>query len=183
VEDEQSLENSRFVRASIVTTRRASTSRASAPRHSMRGICSALSNRELQLLGRRVRHRKQTKPHLSNRELSTKRCRNAFRAPLPLLRQISNRFGPLLTGSASQTECDVTHSEQTMEKFLTGARTHIRVFRFSPFSNLRKLRNQTPTRGTTPAPPIGVLRLAMLPCCRRYQPAISGIFCRPAGKR
>jgi hypothetical protein len=30
-----------------------------------------------------------------------------------------------LTGSASQTEIDVTHRKQTTKKFLTGARTHI----------------------------------------------------------
>ena len=97
MEDEQSLEDSRFVRASIIATRRASTSRATAPRHPMPGICSALSNRELQLLERPVRHRKQTKPVPSNRELSTNRCRNASRTPLMLLRQIHNWSGPLLT--------------------------------------------------------------------------------------
>src|ERR1700735_2415038 len=52
---------------------------------------------------------------------------------------IHHRFRPFLTGSGSQTECDVTYSKQTTEKFLTGARTHIKrstfrtVFRhFSP---------------------------------------------------
>src|ERR1700734_4334714 len=33
---------------------------------------------------------------------------------------------PFLTGSWSQTEFAVTHSKQTTEKFLTGARTHIK---------------------------------------------------------
>jgi len=37
---------------------------------------------------------------------------------------------PLLTGTAPQTEFSVTHSKQTTEKFLTGARTHIRIFSF-----------------------------------------------------
>src|SRR5580704_6487785 len=31
-----------------------------------------------------------------------------------------------LTGSGSQTECDVTHSKQTIAQFLTGARMHIK---------------------------------------------------------
>jgi len=35
---------------------------------------------------------------------------------------------PLLTGTAPQTEFSATYSKQTMEKFLTGARTHIRIF-------------------------------------------------------
>jgi hypothetical protein len=176
VEDEQSLEDSKFVRAAMITPQRASTCRASAPRRTMRGICSAfpnreltmrqasasransvirgicfaLSNRELQLLEPPVRPRKQTKPTLSNRELSTNRCRNDSRTPLLLLRQIYNWSRRLLTGSASQTECDVTRSKQTTERFLTGARTHIRVFRFSPFSIARKPRNQIPHPQNTP---------------------------------
>jgi hypothetical protein len=40
-------------------------------------------------------------------------------------------FSPFLTGSASQTESSVTHSKQTTETFLTGARTAIKQFRFS----------------------------------------------------
>jgi hypothetical protein len=42
---------------------------------------------------------------------------------------------PLLTESAPQSEFRVTHSKQTTEKFLTGARTHIRIFNFSPFTS------------------------------------------------
>jgi hypothetical protein len=191
VQDEQSLEDSKFVRAAITTPRRASTSRSSAPRCAMRGICSALSNRkltmrrasasgansvmrgicfafsnrELQLLERPVRHRKQTKPALSNRELSANRCRNDSGAPLPLLPQTYNWSRPFLTGSASQTECDVTHSKQTTESFLTGARTHIKVFRFSPFSNAKAAKRGAVPRNTPPVPLIGVLRSSMLPCC------------------
>ena len=41
---------------------------------------------------------------------------------------------PLLTGTASQTEFHATYSKQTSEKILTGARTHIRIFNFSPFT-------------------------------------------------
>jgi hypothetical protein len=48
---------------------------------------------------------------------------------------------PLLTGTASQTEFALTHSKQTTEKFLTGARTHIKVFEFLSFTtqNLAQL--------------------------------------------
>ena len=41
---------------------------------------------------------------------------------------------PLLIDSAPQTEFRATHSKQTTEKFLTGARTHISIFNFSPFT-------------------------------------------------
>jgi len=47
---------------------------------------------------------------------------------------------PLLIDSAPQTEFVLTHSKQTTEKFLTGARTHIRIFSFSP------LTTQNPTQ-------------------------------------
>ena len=40
---------------------------------------------------------------------------------------------PLLIDSALPTEFRATHSKQTTEKFLTGARTHISIFNFSPF--------------------------------------------------
>jgi hypothetical protein len=40
-----------------------------------------------------------------------------------------SRYSTLLTGSGPQTEIDVTCSKQTTEKFLTGARTHIRETR------------------------------------------------------
>jgi len=41
---------------------------------------------------------------------------------------------PLLIDSAPQTEFAATYSKQTTKKFLTGARTHIRIFNFSPFT-------------------------------------------------
>jgi hypothetical protein len=41
---------------------------------------------------------------------------------------------PLLIDSAPQTEFALTHSKQTTEKFLTGARTHIRIFSFCTFT-------------------------------------------------
>ena len=41
---------------------------------------------------------------------------------------------PLLTGSAPQTEFNATRSKQTTKKFLTEARTHIRIFEFSTFT-------------------------------------------------
>src|ERR1700689_4577130 len=48
---------------------------------------------------------------------------------------------PLLIDTALQTEFHVTHSKQTPRKFLTGDRTHIRIFDFSPFTtqNLAQL--------------------------------------------
>ena len=39
---------------------------------------------------------------------------------------ISPRFRPFLTGSAPQTEFDVTYSKQTTAPFLTGSRTAIK---------------------------------------------------------
>src|ERR1700735_659596 len=57
---------------------------------------------------------------------------------------ISSLPAPFLTGSAPQTECDVTHSKQTAGTFLTGARTAFRPFRFSrdfsahPFASTAK---------------------------------------------
>jgi len=41
---------------------------------------------------------------------------------------------PLLTGSALPIEFPVTPSKQRKRKFLTGARTHISIFNFCPFS-------------------------------------------------
>src|SRR5580704_10141027 len=45
------------------------------------------------------------------------------------LSQICKWSRPLLTGSAPQTEFGLTYRKQTAEKFLTGARTHIREMR------------------------------------------------------
>jgi hypothetical protein len=41
---------------------------------------------------------------------------------------------------------------------------------------------RTPAMNTSAAPQIGVLRPPMLPCCQRYQPAISGIACSRVGR-
>jgi hypothetical protein len=99
------------------------------------------SNRELQLLEPPLTHRKQTVAPRSNRELSTNQCSYNSRALVPRcsflsgsLRSLSGLVArhyplatrPVLTGSGTQTEIDVTRSKQTTEKFLTGARTHIR---------------------------------------------------------
>ena len=46
----------------------------------------------------------------------------------------SSRPRPFLTGSAPQTELTVTHSQQTLEKILTGARMHINEFANPHFS-------------------------------------------------
>jgi|ERR1700735_1831305 hypothetical protein len=56
----------------------------------------------------------------------------------PFLGGFCEEFRPFLTGSAPQTETHVTHSKQTTEKFLTGARTHFKLSpnwpKFSPKS-------------------------------------------------
>ena len=77
-------------------------------------IAEPLSNREHELLESSLTHRKQSVASQSNRELSTNpRCGNS-RSLIAVPR--------FLTGSASQTEFDVTHSKQTTAHFLTGAR-------------------------------------------------------------
>jgi hypothetical protein len=40
---------------------------------------------------------------------------------------------PFLTGTAPQTEFVLTHSKQTTDKFLTGARTHLSFLSFCHF--------------------------------------------------
>jgi hypothetical protein len=80
---------------------------------------------------------------LSNRELSTIRNFAATSAlardrvaVLPRGPRIAGRgsrpLAPFLTGSASQTEFDVTPTKQKVEKFLTGARTTFKVAQFRP---------------------------------------------------
>jgi hypothetical protein len=49
--------------------------------------------------------------------------------------QIRKWSRPLLTESDSQTEFSLTYRKQTTEKFLTGARTHIRETRFAQHSD------------------------------------------------
>jgi hypothetical protein len=102
------------------------------------------SNRERQLLEPPLTHRKQTVGPRSNRELSTNQCSCNSHALIPLCSLLSGTLRPLsglvtrhyplatrpvLTGSAPPTEIDVTCSKQTTEKFLTGARTHIKETR------------------------------------------------------
>jgi hypothetical protein len=50
---------------------------------------------------------------------------------------------PLLIDSTSPTEFDVTHSKQSIRKFLTGARTHISVSRFCANKWSRSLLTET----------------------------------------
>ena len=88
-----------------------------------------LSNRERQLLEPPLTHRKQTVGPCSNRELSTELGSGNFHLSGALLSQDLPRQMQFLTGSAPQTEIDVTRSKQTTEKFLTGARTHIKETR------------------------------------------------------
>ena len=105
---------------------------------------SPISNRELDLLERALSHCKQTTATVSNRELSTVRYSTigTVLAALPARGNLSPLWErrsrsaisdtnsrpvrPFLTGSASQTEFGVTPTKQTTEKFLTGARTHIK---------------------------------------------------------
>ena len=66
---------------------------------------------------------------------------------------------PLLTGTAPQTEFRATHSKQTTEKFLTGARTHISIFNFSPFptqnsGQLIQLLHALPAHKYVPSAPL-----------------------------
>ena len=77
------------------------------------------SNRELRLLESSLTHRKQTVASRSNRELSTKPCCANPHIPI--------RRAPFLTGSASHSKFDVTHSKQSPEKILTGARTQLKT--------------------------------------------------------
>ena len=91
------------------------------------------SNRELDLLDRGVSHGKQRKATRSNRELWT------VENPAKIVNSSSFRMseelsGPVisatnfrqptsfLTGTASHSEFGVTHSKQTADEFLTGAR-------------------------------------------------------------
>ena len=109
--------------------RRASVSRSS---NELRGIRFALSNRELNLLERKLSHCKQTNAAASNRELSTIcnpaivsisnpafSSKNLTSKSLLTDRQES-RFLP---GSAQNVECDVSSRKQTPKEFLPGATT------------------------------------------------------------
>jgi hypothetical protein len=102
---------------------------ASAPQRTMRGTRFVLSNRELELLEPPLTHRKQTTAPRSNRELSTTQCSYNFHLSGALLSNGLPHQTQFLTGSGPQTEIDVTCSKQTTEKFLTGARTHIKETR------------------------------------------------------
>jgi hypothetical protein len=83
-------------------------------------------NRQTRVFKNAVTTTKQRTATCSNRQ------KIKFRAPDNLQISSFNRssfhpaFRPFLTGSAPRTEFDVTHSKQTIQKFLTGARTHIR---------------------------------------------------------
>jgi hypothetical protein len=114
-----------------LTMRPASASRASALRRTTRGICSAISNRELELLEPSLTYRKQTTAPNSNRELPTKRNSQSSQVLSPLPPQIRKWSRPLLPGSAQNVESDVTSTKQTTEDFLPGARTPARQTRFA----------------------------------------------------
>jgi hypothetical protein len=63
------------------------------------------------------------------------------------LRTKSFVFPAFLTGSASQTEFDVTPTKQTTEKFLTGARTHIKDFKIRRLIQLDRRGEPAPRGG------------------------------------
>jgi hypothetical protein len=102
-----------------------------------------ISNRELDLLERPLSHCKQRKATVSNRELSTIRdstgidtANSSQVSEGPSSAAVSDlnsrKLTPFLTGSGSQTEFAVTCSRQTLKKFLTGARTAMKVAQFRP---------------------------------------------------
>ena len=89
-------------------------------------------NRQTRVFKNAVTSTKERTATCSNRQ------KIKFRTPDDLRTSSSNgsafrpAFRPFLTGSAPQTKPDVTHSKQTAEKFLTGARTHIKLFIIRP---------------------------------------------------
>jgi hypothetical protein len=99
------------------------------------------SNRELDLLERHLSHCKQREATGSNRELSTVcdstgigTANSSQISESPSSAAVSDpnsrKLTTFLTGSASQTEFVVTHSKQTSDEFLTGARTAFTVSQF-----------------------------------------------------
>jgi hypothetical protein len=109
----------------------------------LRGIRLALSNRELNLLERKLSHCKQTKAAGSNRELSTI-CNPAIvslsnttfssknlTSKSPLTDRLeclgrtkgSGELPIFLPGSSQNVECDVSSRKQSPKKFLPGATT------------------------------------------------------------
>ncbi len=108
---------------------------SSAPRRTTRGICSAFSNREPELLEPSLTYRKQTTAPSSNRELPTKRNSQSSQVLSPIPPRIHKWSRPLLPGSAQNVESDVTSTKQTTEDFLPGATTHIRETRFAQHSD------------------------------------------------
>src|SRR6202046_1359726 len=101
-------------------------------------IAKPLSNRELRLLESSLTHRKQTVASRSNRELQTKPCCANPHIPI--------RRAPFLTGSAPHSKFDVTHSKQSTEKILTGARTHIKISIAPLYSSSAHLSSSLPSR-------------------------------------
>jgi hypothetical protein len=98
-----------------------------------RGPWRSLSNRELDLLERGLSHCKQRKATVSNRELWTVENptkivnSSSFRMSEELSGPVISgtnfrRLTSFLTGTASHSEFVVTHSKQTNDEFLTGAR-------------------------------------------------------------
>src|ERR1700735_1793277 len=95
-------------------------------------------NRELRLFESSLIHRKQTVASRSNRELSTNLCCGNPR--------ILIRNAPFLTGSASHSKFNVTHSKQSLDKILTGARTAIKDLDFPLHFSSARLSSSLPSR-------------------------------------
>jgi hypothetical protein len=92
---------------------------------------------------------------------------------------------PLLIDSAPPIEFRVTHSKQTTEKFLTEARTHIRIFNFSPFTTqnptqLIQLLQRNPNKIPKTVPPENATVSAFL--SRRFTRASLRFHALPASK-
>src|SRR6202046_2405768 len=101
-------------------------------------LAKPLSNRECKLLESSLIHRKQTVASRSNRELSTNLCCGNPR--------ILIRNAPFLTGSASYSKFNVTHSKQSLDKILTGARTAIKDLDFPLHFSSAHLSSSLPSR-------------------------------------
>ena len=72
-------------------------------------------------------------PAVCGREMTMARRPNPAKFD-PVVTSKCTSGRPLLIDSAPPTEFPATHSKQRTEKFLTGARTHISIFNFSPFT-------------------------------------------------
>jgi hypothetical protein len=116
---------------------------------------------------------------LGRRSRPSRRVLSAFLTGLPRVRlgrtKGSVHTSAFLTGTAPQTEIDVTLSKQTTERFLTGARTAIRLFKIRQLRMQNLARVNVPARRSEPARGGGRKRYAIR--SKRFgQPSISAHF-------